>query len=183
MDLGKYLCPSRAGKERLPRRNQGGRASRALGAQARGPPRGAAPQRGRQVALSVRAGAPPPAAAGRTHRGRASPARRRSCPGPRRGRRATRAAGRRGACVARARRGPRSWPPPLPRPWLGCRTPGPIEVGMLSPGLSRPGRFRCTTAEILSLRRQPREQNQPSPGPARGVPHMTQSAAPQRIPC
>lgn len=76
---------------------------------------------------SVRAGAPrpsrprPPGAS--THPGRASPARRRSCPGWHRARPAAPAAGRTAGCAPRARGRPRSSPPPR-RPWLGRRRPG-----------------------------------------------------------
>lgn len=107
---------------------------------------------------------------GHTHRGRASRARRRSCPAHRRTRPAARAACRTGACAPRARRGPRGSPPPPPpprsRPWLGCRREGAGPGRNAEPRLSAEARCRCTTAEILLPRRLLRRPHARSPGRA-----------------
>lgn len=121
----------------------------------------------------------PPGAS--THPGRASPARRRSCPGWHRARPAARAAGRTAGCAPRARRRPRRSPPPR-RPWLGRQRP-------------RAGRWRDAGPRPLHAREgplhnrgnppprlRPRLPNTPNPGPGRGGPCMTQSAAPLGCP-
>lgn len=121
----------------------------------------------------------PPRRPRRTHRGRASRARRRSCPGPRRTRPAARAAGRRGACATRAPRGPHRSPPP--RPWLRRGGPGTAPGrdaepralrGRAVPLLNRGNPASTTTAK---------EAARPEPGPRRGrAPRDARRGSPER---
>lgn len=131
-------------------RNRAWEASRSLSTQGR--------PAARAARLTERA--PPPRRPRRAHRGRASRARRRSCPGPRRTRPAALAAGRRAECATRAPCGSHRAPPPPPsRPWLRCGGPGTAPGRDAEPLHNRGNPASTTTAE---------EAARPEPGPRRG---------------